>query len=96
MPRDPRRPATTTFKFKELDAEEKAPDMMSIMAVIFGLMGLLLKYRMFVWQSVVCCMISLANMRTSDIDIKQITSSFSIGIMGLVMAYVGPGAKFFK
>jgi len=93
---DPRRAATTRFTLKPPGSQDSSPDIMSIMAIMFGLSGLLLKYRLFVWQAVVCCLMSLANMKTSDIDIKNITSSLSIGVMGLMMAYVGPNAKFFK
>jgi len=59
-------------------------------------MGLFLKYRIFIWQALVCCIISFSNMKTADLDFKQVFSSFSIAMMGLVMAYLGPQSKFFQ
>jgi len=93
---DPRRESfEKTFRLNSTSNEEEI-DYFALSSLMFGLMGLFLKYRMFAWQALVCCIISFANMKTSDIDYKQIFSSFSISVMCLVMAYFGPQAKFFQ
>jgi len=53
------------------------------------------KYRILALQSLFCCVVSLANMRYAEIDVKQIISAIFIALMSLFMAYVGPHAKQF-
>jgi len=91
---DPRRESlANAFK---LNASEDELDYFSLLSLMFGMMGLFLRYRIFVWQALVCCIISFANAKTSDVDLKHILSSFSIAIMGLGMAYFGPQSRFFQ
>lgn len=92
---DPRRESLER-SFKLNPPSEEDIDYYALLALMFGLLGLFLKYRIFVWQAVVCCVISFANMKNADIDTKQLLSSFSLSIMGLVMAYFGPQARFFQ
>lgn len=40
--------------------------------------------------------INLMNLKSGELELKNIFSSLSIGVMGLIMAYFGPGANFFK
>jgi len=93
-PNDPRRPsAERTFK---LTLPQEDVDYMAMLGLLFGMMGLLLKFRVFVWQALICCVMSAVNMKTTDFDFKQLFSTFSIAVMGLIMAYVGPQAKYFQ
>eukprot|EP01111_Echinosteliopsis_oligospora_P010064 TRINITY_DN3068_c0_g1_i1.p1 TRINITY_DN3068_c0_g1~~TRINITY_DN3068_c0_g1_i1.p1 ORF type:complete len:109 (+),score=17.39 TRINITY_DN3068_c0_g1_i1:66-392(+) len=73
-------------KFELKKKDEATQDVLAMMGVMFGLMGLLLKYRIFIWQSVVCCVMSMVNSKSGDFDLKQMFSSLSIGVMGLIMA----------
>eukprot|EP01090_Pellita_catalonica_P018256 TRINITY_DN5824_c0_g1_i1.p1 TRINITY_DN5824_c0_g1~~TRINITY_DN5824_c0_g1_i1.p1 ORF type:complete len:100 (-),score=14.39 TRINITY_DN5824_c0_g1_i1:96-395(-) len=82
---DPRRPKDVrAFTLVPLQQEEAMPDYMSLVSLVFGLMGLMLKYRIFILQSLVCCVISLANMKYADMDLKQIMSSGIVVITGSI------------
>lgn len=43
------------------------------------------QYRIFVWTAFLCCIVAAANMKSKDMDYKQLMSSFSISTMGLAM-----------
>jgi len=92
---DPRRPALVTKLELALPGEEKPQDYMILVAFLFGFLGLILKYRIFVLQSAFCCVMSFANMRYADYDFKQGISLALISVMGLFMAYLGPQARMF-
>eukprot|EP01089_Gocevia_fonbrunei_P015395 TRINITY_DN4500_c0_g1_i1.p1 TRINITY_DN4500_c0_g1~~TRINITY_DN4500_c0_g1_i1.p1 ORF type:complete len:103 (+),score=8.52 TRINITY_DN4500_c0_g1_i1:67-375(+) len=94
---DPRRPnEERVFAILPSTQDEPPTDYMALLSLVLGLMGLMLKYRIFVLQSLVCCVISLANMKYAEMDVKQLLSAMVLVVMGLIMAYVGPQAKFFK
>eukprot|EP01102_Stenamoeba_stenopodia_P021626 TRINITY_DN8773_c0_g3_i4.p2 TRINITY_DN8773_c0_g3~~TRINITY_DN8773_c0_g3_i4.p2 ORF type:complete len:125 (+),score=16.61 TRINITY_DN8773_c0_g3_i4:47-421(+) len=69
------------------ESTDTPPDFMSVLSLMFGMVGLLTRYRIFALNSLVCFVMWLANMRTADLDVKQIISSSSVVLLGLVMAY---------
>ena len=71
------------------------PDYMALLSLLFGILGVLLKYRIFIWQAFLFGIMSVVNMKTKETGFQQIFSSMSICIMGMVMAYVGPQARLF-
>mmetsp|Transcript_109182 Transcript_109182/g.163314 ORF Transcript_109182/g.163314 Transcript_109182/m.163314 type:complete len:115 (+) Transcript_109182:3-347(+) len=93
VPADPRiKDPKATFKLdkhpKE-DAELSDPmaTYMSVLAMLFGILAIVFKWKVMAFQSIVCSMISFANTKTAEVDTKQILSAFSIAIMALVMCY---------
>jgi len=69
---------------------------MALLALMFGMLGLFVKWRIFVWQALLCCIASFCNMRTAEMDLKHVLSSFSIAFMGLIMAYIGPQSRLYQ
>jgi hypothetical protein len=43
------------------------------------------KNKIFIWQGLLCCLISLANTRVSELDWKHVFSSVTINLMGLIL-----------
>eukprot|EP01114_Cavostelium_apophysatum_P010306 TRINITY_DN2386_c0_g1_i1.p2 TRINITY_DN2386_c0_g1~~TRINITY_DN2386_c0_g1_i1.p2 ORF type:complete len:101 (-),score=8.28 TRINITY_DN2386_c0_g1_i1:104-406(-) len=93
---DPRRLVNNAlpFKIRETPAEEF--DAMAMFSLMFGMIGLFMKLKFAVWQAFLCCLMSVANMKNVDTDMKHMFSSFSLSVMGLIMAYFGPQAKTFR
>ncbi|CAN0011853.1 unnamed protein product [Heterosigma akashiwo] len=93
MSTDPRRPnAVHKFYREKLDQEQLPPDYIALLSLVFGIMGLMLKYKLCAWLSVFCCMASMANIKSSEVDIKQVACSLMFALMGLFMNYFGPAA----
>ncbi|KAL6046683.1 Protein Asterix [Balamuthia mandrillaris] len=93
---DPRRPAEERkFNLSTRNPEEN-PDYISMLSLMLGLFGLLMKYRIFSLASFTCCIIAVANMKYSEVDVKQLISCFVISTMGIFMAYFGAQAKQFQ
>ncbi|KAF2076602.1 hypothetical protein CYY_002088 [Polysphondylium violaceum] len=67
----------------------------SLLCFAFAFIGIIVKYKICLWISVVCCVAYLANMKAKDAGLRQIVSSVSLSLMGLVMAYFGPNSHMF-
>ncbi|EKX32475.1 hypothetical protein GUITHDRAFT_82283 [Guillardia theta CCMP2712] len=67
--------------------EELPPDYMALLSLLFGLLGLLLKYKICSWLALYACLSSVANVKKSEVDLKQIASSLIFALMGLSMNY---------
>src|SRR5689334_8114459 len=95
---DPRKPSAEK-NFSLVPPGQEEVDYMSICSLAFGIMGMFMKVdsflavqilntvqqRVFVWQSLLCCIMSLANLKAQDLDFKHVFSSLSIPLMGFVM-----------
>eukprot|EP01087_Luapelamoeba_hula_P024861 TRINITY_DN9619_c0_g2_i1.p1 TRINITY_DN9619_c0_g2~~TRINITY_DN9619_c0_g2_i1.p1 ORF type:complete len:115 (-),score=22.79 TRINITY_DN9619_c0_g2_i1:38-382(-) len=93
---DPRRPLTDKqLNFRINKQEEPRTDYYLLAALMFGMMALIFKYRIFVLQSVLCCVLSFTN-SSSQFDVKQFISAVCLAFMGLFVAYVGPQARHFE
>lgn len=88
---DPRRPQEEKkYKRPVLNAESQPPDAMLILALIFGIVALLMKFKLAAWASLFCCISSLANMKSELMDFKHIISSVTFAVMGLIASYLVP------
>uniref|UniRef100_A0A7S2Y0W3 Protein Asterix n=1 Tax=Fibrocapsa japonica TaxID=94617 RepID=A0A7S2Y0W3_9STRA len=91
---NPRNPNMIRRFYREkLDPDQLPPDYIALLSLVFGIMGLMLKYKLCAWLSVFCCMSSMANIKNSEMDIKQIACSVMFAMMGLFMNYFGPTPK---
>lgn len=71
-------------------------NVMSLLTVITGMLGLFFKWRIFALLSAVFCAITFSNSRYSELDAKQVLSMVTIVGMGLAMAYIGPQSSLYK
>ncbi|CAN1137992.1 Protein Asterix [Linum perenne] len=88
---DPRQPTTAKPYASPLVAPEDMPvDYSGFIAVLFGVAGVMFRYKLCSWLAIIFCAQSLANMRNIENDLKQISMASMFAIMGLVTNYMGP------
>ncbi|KAN0035209.1 hypothetical protein ACTA71_004470 [Dictyostelium dimigraforme] len=87
---DPRKESLIVDRFEmrvSTEPKEGELELYSLFSIIFGFMGIMLKYKICLWVSGVCCVAYLANLKSKDSSIRTILSPVSLSLMGLVMAY---------
>ncbi|XP_073291445.1 protein Asterix [Primulina huaijiensis] len=91
---DPRQPSAARPYKPQLVAPQDLPvDYSGFIAVIFGVLGAMFRYKVCSWLAIIFCAQSLANMRNMENDLKQISMAMMFGIMGLVTNYMGLGPR---
>ncbi|KAK1317355.1 Protein Asterix [Acorus calamus] len=82
---DPRQPWTAKPYVPPPVSPQDLPfDYPGFIAVVFGIIGLMFRYKLGSWLAIIFCAQALANMRNIETDLKQITMAFMFAIMGLV------------
>eukprot|EP00698_Gefionella_okellyi_P004084 TRINITY_DN13809_c0_g1_i1.p1 TRINITY_DN13809_c0_g1~~TRINITY_DN13809_c0_g1_i1.p1 ORF type:complete len:172 (+),score=12.84 TRINITY_DN13809_c0_g1_i1:101-616(+) len=74
---------------KAITVEDNTYEYSTLIAMIAGLAGLMLRIPYASWIAVVFSLMSIANMKTADADIKQVFASLSFSFMGLFINYFG-------
>ncbi len=88
---DPRQPYTAKpFVAPTVSAQDLPVDYSGFIAVIFGIAGVMFRYKLSSWLAIIFCAQSLANMRNFENDFKQISMAMMFAIMGLLTNYLGP------
>ncbi|XP_010939356.1 protein Asterix-like [Elaeis guineensis] len=88
---DPRQPSTARPYVPPTVSPQDLPiDYSGFFAVIFGVTGVMLRYKLCSWLAIIFCAQSLANMKNLENDLKQISMAMMFAIMGLVTNYFGP------
>eukprot|EP01097_Dermamoeba_algensis_P006820 TRINITY_DN4256_c0_g1_i1.p1 TRINITY_DN4256_c0_g1~~TRINITY_DN4256_c0_g1_i1.p1 ORF type:complete len:112 (-),score=27.20 TRINITY_DN4256_c0_g1_i1:94-396(-) len=88
LAKDPRRPPLIkNFQLYPPNPLDEIQDYMSFLSLAFGLSGLMFKNKLFLWQSLACSFISIANMRTRNVDYKQVIGALLMAVVGLVLEY---------
>jgi uncharacterized membrane protein YeaQ/YmgE (transglycosylase-associated protein family) len=77
-------------------APEELSDYMFVLSMILGAAAMFVKYRLLAWGCFVSCVIGWVNMKQGEPVMKQLFSSFSLALVGLVLAYIGPTAHQFR
>ncbi|KZV21699.1 protein Asterix-like [Dorcoceras hygrometricum] len=71
---DPRQPSAVRPYKPQLVAPQDLPvDYSGFIAVIFGVLGAMFRYKVCSWLAIIFCAQSLANMRNFENDLKQIS-----------------------
>lgn len=88
---DPRRPdAITRFiRTPSTTLEDQQPEMMLLVALVCGMLALLLKLKWAAWISLLCLISSMSSQSGEKADFKQMISTLTFAIMGLVASYAG-------
>ncbi|XP_048138200.1 protein Asterix [Rhodamnia argentea] len=87
---DPRQPsAAKPFKPPMVSPQDLPVDYSGFIAVVFGVAGVMFRYKLSSWLAIIFCAQSLANMRNMENDLKQISMAMMFAIMGLVTNYFG-------
>mmetsp|Transcript_13216 Transcript_13216/g.22339 ORF Transcript_13216/g.22339 Transcript_13216/m.22339 type:complete len:114 (-) Transcript_13216:295-636(-) len=91
---DPRLPtAVKPFRRRKLNDDEIPPDFMAILALVFGIIGTMSKNKIGAWCSVFVAASSLSNLRSGQVDVKQLVCSCSFAVMALVSSYMAKRLK---
>ncbi|KAG1347819.1 protein Asterix [Cocos nucifera] len=71
---DPRQPSTARSYVPPTVSPQDLPiDYAGFFAVIFGVTGVMLRYKLCSWLAIIFCAQSLANMKNLENDLKQIS-----------------------
>ncbi|WOK97496.1 protein Asterix [Canna indica] len=88
---DPRQPSTAKpYVPPTLSPQDLPIDYAGFIAVVVGVVGVTLRYKICSWLAIIFCAQSLANMKNFENDFKQLSMAFMFGVMGLVTIYLGP------
>uniref|UniRef100_A0A7N0T1H8 Protein Asterix n=1 Tax=Kalanchoe fedtschenkoi TaxID=63787 RepID=A0A7N0T1H8_KALFE len=88
---DPRQPSAAKPFVATATAPQDLPiDYSGFIAVVFGIAGVMFRYKLSSWMALIFCAQSLANMRNVETDLKQISMAMMFAVMGLVSNYLGP------
>ncbi|KAK8511717.1 hypothetical protein V6N13_029311 [Hibiscus sabdariffa] len=88
---DPRQPsAAKPYVAQPVSPEDLPVDYSGFIAVVFGIAGVMFRYKLSSWLAIIFCAQSLANMKNVENDLKQISMAMMFAIMGLVTNYFGP------
>ncbi|XP_037493302.1 protein Asterix [Jatropha curcas] len=88
---DPRQPSAAKPYVAPLIPPQDLPvDYAGFIAVVFGVAGVMFRYKICSWLAIIFCAQSLANMRNFENDLKQVSMATMFAIMGLVTNYLGP------
>ncbi|KAJ8479304.1 hypothetical protein OPV22_023031 [Ensete ventricosum] len=81
---DPRLPsAAKPYVPPTLSPQDLPIDYAGFLAVVFGVVGVTLRYKLCSWLAIIFCAESLANMKNFENDFKQLSMAFMFGVMGL-------------
>ena len=64
--------------------------MYAFCSLAFGLVGMLMRYKLASWAACFCACRMLANLRSAEVDMKQVFSAIGFSVMGLVLNYLAP------
>ncbi|CAM8929710.1 hypothetical protein QQ045_021645 [Rhodiola kirilowii] len=88
---DPRQPSAAKPFVATPTAPQDLPiDYAGFIAVVFGIAGVMFRYKLSSWLALIFCAQSLANMRSIETDLKNISMAMMFAVMGLVSNYLGP------
>ncbi|XP_021893281.1 protein Asterix isoform X2 [Carica papaya] len=88
---DPRQPSSAKpYTPYAVPPQDLPVDYSGFIAVVFGIAGVMFRYKLSSWVAIIFCAQSLANMRNIENDLKQISMAMMFAIMGLVSNYLGP------
>ena len=86
---DPRRPSEKTIYSAELfTPEDFPPDAFILFGLTFGMAAMMMKFKWAALISITCSLVSIANSRGTENDIKQIVSTLCVAGFALFQTYV--------
>jgi len=90
MKSDPRMVSRIHRYEYRVNPDELPADWLALASLIFGIMGLMMRYKLCAWFALFACLGNIANMKSQEIDVKQILCSILFAVAGLFMNYFGP------
>ncbi|XP_024393925.1 protein Asterix [Physcomitrium patens] len=91
---DPRMPTAVKHYVAPLvNPNDLPPDYSSLLAIIFGILGVMMRQKIASWFSLVFIAQSLTLMKNPENDLKQIIMALTFAGMGFFTTYFGPTPK---
>ncbi|XP_061341112.1 protein Asterix [Gastrolobium bilobum] len=88
---DPRMPsAAKPYVAPPVSPQDMPIDYAGFIAVLFGVAGVMFRYKLSSWLALIFCAQSVANMRNVENDLKQVMMAMMFSLMGLMTIYFGP------
>ncbi|XP_057443081.1 protein Asterix [Lotus japonicus] len=88
---DPRQPsAAKPYVAPQVAPQDLPIDYAGFIAVLFGVAGVMFRYKLSSWMALIFCAQSIANMRNVENDLKQVMMAMMFSMMGLITNYFGP------
>ena len=75
---------------RKIKKDDIPPNYMQLAAVLFSVLGLMLKYKWCSWLGLLTCLSSMINLKQSEFDLKQLITTILMAIIGLFLNYFGP------
>ncbi|KAG9439798.1 hypothetical protein H6P81_019963 [Aristolochia fimbriata] len=86
---DPRQPsAAKPYVPPPISPQDLPVDYSGFVALVFGITGVMLRYKLCSWLAIIFCAQSLVNMKNIETDLKHISMAMMFAIMGLVSNYM--------
>ncbi|XP_068657209.1 protein Asterix-like [Aristolochia californica] len=87
---DPRQPSTAKpYVPPTISPQDLPVDYSGFIAMVFGITGVMLRYKLCSWFAIIFCAQSFVNMKNIETDLKHISMAMMFAIMGLVTNYMG-------
>ncbi|CAA6653527.1 unnamed protein product [Spirodela intermedia] len=87
---DPRQPSSAKPYVPPTVSPQDLPiDYSGFLAMLFAMAGVMFKYKVCSWVSLIFCAQALVNMKNLENDLKQISMAMMFAIMGFVTNYLG-------
>ncbi|KAL0486981.1 asterix [Acrasis kona] len=81
-------------KINKKDIEDdRAAEIMPMICVVSATMGMMIKIKVASWVSIFCCISYILNVKSSNVDLKQVLTSILVSAMGLFLNYFGPNSR---
>ena len=91
---DPRRPKRARpYTPPKVDPDDAPPDYASLLSLLFGIIGLMLRRTWASWIATFSLCSALSTMKKSEIDFKQLMTTIVFSLLGLFMNYFAPAIR---
>jgi hypothetical protein len=86
---DPR-DSSRVVAYRAVTPEEIPADILSLLSLVCGVLSLLFRYKLAAWGALLASLGSIANLKDSELDYKQLFTSLSFSAMSLFIIYLSP------
>ena len=78
------------FKLRPVSDKEMDVDWMSNLSMVSGMIGVMLRYRVFSLFAMIFCISSIVNTKNTEYENKSILTQMLFAAMGIFLNYFGP------
>ena len=79
------------YKRATYPSDDLPPNWTSVLALLLGIAGLMMRQKPIAWAALGACMVTLGTLRYSRIDFKQLVTCVAFSFIGLALNYLNTG-----